>query len=339
MVIVGATLVVAHCLIRCPAFAQLQDDGQPCPPECVTDSMEIVTWYPSPYNEYEELRLYPKTNAEESQCNSTEQLGLIYYNKEVQALKVCWQDPSNNNYSWKDIALGQGGYWGLSGNDIYNTNSGNIGIGTTTPSYKLDIQGGGNINAAGGLCIGGACKASWQEVTSATSFNKLSNISIVSGVSYAKVNVNGIDYAMPYYEYSQTLVNGAHSAAGCSGSGGTTVSYGGTYFCKFNQGACPSGWTQYNNYSATQAVTCSANPGTSCTTGWHNFADIASSSESCSYSASGYCYGKQSPINDWCFPTCKYTQSCCQSNGEHCNWNPVSQSPTCISNIVAIGCY
>jgi len=28
------------------AFAQLQDDGQPCPPECVTDSMEIVTWYP-----------------------------------------------------------------------------------------------------------------------------------------------------------------------------------------------------------------------------------------------------------------------------------------------------
>ncbi len=28
------------------AFAQLQENGQPCPPECVTDSMEIVTWYP-----------------------------------------------------------------------------------------------------------------------------------------------------------------------------------------------------------------------------------------------------------------------------------------------------
>ena len=33
--------------------------GRRLPPECVTDSMEIVTWYPSPYNEYEELRLYP----------------------------------------------------------------------------------------------------------------------------------------------------------------------------------------------------------------------------------------------------------------------------------------
>jgi len=45
------------------AFAQLQDDGQPCPPECVTDTMEIVTWYPSPYSEYEKLRLYPKVSA------------------------------------------------------------------------------------------------------------------------------------------------------------------------------------------------------------------------------------------------------------------------------------
>ena len=60
MVIVGATLVVAHCLIRGTAFADsYTQDGKPCPPECVSDSMEIVTWYPSPYNEYEELRLYP----------------------------------------------------------------------------------------------------------------------------------------------------------------------------------------------------------------------------------------------------------------------------------------
>ena len=107
------------------AFAQQQTE---CPPECVTDTMEIVTWYPSPYSEYEELRLYPKRNDEESQCNSSDQLGLIYYNKDDQALKVCWQDPSNNNYSWEKIALGQGGYWQLSGNDISNTNSGKVTI-------------------------------------------------------------------------------------------------------------------------------------------------------------------------------------------------------------------
>ena len=91
------------------AFAQLQDDGQPCPPECVTDSMEIVTWYPSPYNEYEELRLYPKRSAEESQCNSFEQLGLMYYNQDEQALKVCWQDPSDLSYSWEKIGSEQSG--------------------------------------------------------------------------------------------------------------------------------------------------------------------------------------------------------------------------------------
>src|SRR3989339_219052 len=133
------------------AFAQLQDDGQPCPPECVTDTMEIVTWYPSPYSEYEELRLYPKRNNEESQCNSSEQLGLIYYNKDDQALKVCWQDPSNNNYSWEKIALGQGGYWQLpvSGNNIYNTNSGNVGVGTINPSSKFTVNGIIEIVGAG----------------------------------------------------------------------------------------------------------------------------------------------------------------------------------------------
>src|SRR3989339_628993 len=94
LVLVGATLVVALLSgLSGAAFAQLQNDGQPCPPECVSDSMEIVTWYPSPYNEYEELRLYPKRSAEESQCNSFEQLGLMYYNQDEQALKVCWQSP------------------------------------------------------------------------------------------------------------------------------------------------------------------------------------------------------------------------------------------------------
>lgn len=37
------------------AFAATQENGQPCPPECVTDTLEIMTWYPSPWNSYEEL--------------------------------------------------------------------------------------------------------------------------------------------------------------------------------------------------------------------------------------------------------------------------------------------
>ncbi len=130
-----------------------------CPPECVTDSMEIVTWYPSPYNEYEELRLYPKRNDEESQCNSSEQLGLIYYNKDEQALKVCWQSPDTLAYSWEKITLGQGGYWQLSGNDIANTNSGIVQVaGFRMPTgaqtnYILMSDASGN--------------ASWQPITAA----------------------------------------------------------------------------------------------------------------------------------------------------------------------------
>ncbi len=31
--------------------------------------------------------------------------------------------------------------WTTSGNDIYNSNTGNVGIGTTTPGYKLDVNG------------------------------------------------------------------------------------------------------------------------------------------------------------------------------------------------------
>ena len=48
-----------------------------------------------------------------------------------------------SNNSWQELGSGAGGgLWTLSGNDIYNTNSGNVGIGTTSPRTKLDCRGG-----------------------------------------------------------------------------------------------------------------------------------------------------------------------------------------------------
>ena len=145
MVIVGATLVVVHCLIGGTAFAQLQENGQPCPPECVTDSMEIVTWYPSPYNEYEELRLYPISDSN-GQCNSDTR-GLMYYDSDEDKVKLCKGPAGLNN--WQD--LGGGGYWDVSpsnSNDIYYTPSGNVGIGTNNPQAKLHIK---ELGAGSGL--------------------------------------------------------------------------------------------------------------------------------------------------------------------------------------------
>ncbi len=45
-------------------------------------------------------------------------------------------------------------------------NGGNVGIGTTSPIAKLDVQGG-QINASGGLCIGGVCQTSGTALNSA----------------------------------------------------------------------------------------------------------------------------------------------------------------------------
>jgi hypothetical protein len=49
-----------------------------------------------------------------------------------------------------------------SGNTLFN-NGGSVGIGTTGPGFKLDVQGG-QVNASGGLCIAGTCKTSWSQV-------------------------------------------------------------------------------------------------------------------------------------------------------------------------------
>ena len=45
--------------------------------------------------------------------------------------------------NWVSVNTGQAddGDWTVNGNDMYNNNSGNTGVGTTTPEYKLDING------------------------------------------------------------------------------------------------------------------------------------------------------------------------------------------------------
>ena len=60
-----------------------------------------------------------------------------------------------NGSGWVPLASGgASSNWTLNGNDIFNNNAGNVGIGTSTPSTKLTIQT--PINSAGWVHIGGA---------------------------------------------------------------------------------------------------------------------------------------------------------------------------------------
>ncbi len=68
--------------------------------------------------------------------------------------------------------------------------NGNVGIGTTNPGYKLDIQDG-QINASGGLCINNDCKPSWTAVTGGAGVPTLDSVTTNGSSTANDIMVQG----------------------------------------------------------------------------------------------------------------------------------------------------
>ena len=155
--------------------------------------------------------------------------------------------------------------WNASGANQYSLVSGNVGIGTSSPAQKLEVNGSGLFT--GDVCNGaGACLSQLNSFIS-----------------------------------SQPISGGtSHDRGLCTAAGGTLI-YEATLanpICRFNASSCPAGWAQFQNWSTTAVTTfadqsycCSTMAGGGClgtcpcngpcTTGSHPWGDVPR--ESCTH--------------------------------------------------------
>jgi hypothetical protein len=93
--------------------------------------------------------LIPRMTTAERVGIATPANGLLVFDSLTQSF---W---FNKNTGWTELGAGGGGgggsNWTVIGNDIYNSNSGNVGIGASSPFAKLTVDG--NIVTSGGIGI------------------------------------------------------------------------------------------------------------------------------------------------------------------------------------------
>src|SRR6056297_1387161 len=155
------------------------------------------------------------------------------------------------------IEGGESGLWLDQGSYIYSSNynnfvitdSGSVGIGTTSPNYDLDV--GGDINATNSLCIGGDCKTAWGDIAgttysagndldlSGTTFNIESTLDHVSTInldgtgsitgldSIDATTENTLESALDHDDLTGFVANEHIDHSSVSISGGTGLTGGG----------------------------------------------------------------------------------------------------------------
>lgn len=183
----------------------------------------------------------------------------MYYNKSNHILKVCRFDPVAG-YGWELVS-----YWKPDNNgNISNTNSsGKIIAGALQLSsgaqadYVLTSDASGNAAWKSSSASGGTKLVQYDFSTSRPACNS-SNIGLMvfdSSSNRPYVCDNSGKWLTSSWT-DKDMVMTLHSSTQCSSAGGTVVADGsGNKFCRFNLGACPSGWLKYDNWTTTQSVT------------------------------------------------------------------------------------
>lgn len=110
----------------------------------------------------------------------------------------------NSGGAWAALGGASGGQWSTIGTNISNTNTGNVGIDTATPAYKLDVNGSLRVNSTADV---------WQENSASSRTVRIGYES--TGTEYARLIKYGSTHAsMPGRLLIDNMTEGSNAEGG-----------------------------------------------------------------------------------------------------------------------------